>query len=231
MLKKYWQTWWTVMARPIYFYVKLEEQDWRKNSLSFLLMTSYLTAAIVALAVFIIQYIPMGRTLIEGVTGFKLIIVLPVVLTLAAVFFMITYLILIGVTVLALGSAFYVTGALLFYVYKICGGQGDLNRMVQNMFYSSAVVLAVVFPALLAVLTRYNWLDLSLFRVGFDFSYFLIGIYVYGLWAVIGRRTCGVSKWVAFAGALVPLFIFLIFGLAFDKMAIAKVETWIAPLK
>lgn len=231
MLKWYFETWWTIIARPIYFYTKLKEESWKEKSLTFLVITSWLLAAAMTLAIFLIQYLPIGSTLVEGIKGFKFLIVLPVLLTLALVFLGMTLLILGGVLVIGLGAAFYAVGFILHYTYVLLGGKGSLNRMLQNSLYSSAVALAGLFPSLFALLTRYNLLDLSLFRVGYNLVYGLVGLFVYGLWAVAGRKAYGVPKWKAFAGALVPVIILLIFGIAFDKIALSKLETWIAPLR
>jgi len=231
MLKWYFETWWTIIARPIYFYTKLKEESWKEKSLTFLVITSWLLAAAMTLAIFLIQYLPIGSTLVEGIKGFKFLIVLPVLLTLALVFLGMTLLILGGVLVIGLGAAFYAVGFILHYTYILLGGKGSLNRMLQNSLYSSAVALAGLFPSLFALLTRYNLLDLSLFRVGYNLVYGLVGLFVYGLWAVAGRKAYGVPKWKALAGALVPVIILLIFGIAFDKIALSKLETWIAPLR
>jgi hypothetical protein len=231
MLKWYFETWWTIIARPIYFYTKLKEESWKEKSLTFLVITSWLLAAAMTLAIFLIQYLPIGATLVEGIKGFKLLIVLPVLLTLTLVFLGMTLLILGGVLVIGLGAAFYAVGFILHYTYILLGGKGSLNRMLQSSFYSSAVALAGLFPSLFALLTRYNLLDLSLFRVGYNLIYGLVGLFVYGLWAVAGRKVYSVPKWKAFTGALVPVIILLIFGIAFDKIALSKLETWIAPLR
>lgn len=231
MIKWYLETWWTIIARPIYFYTRMKEESWKEKSLSFLLISSWILAAITTLSIFFIQYIPIGSTLVEGISGIKFLTILPVILTLALVFILITFLILGGVFVFVFGAAFYAIGLVLHYVYLLAGGKGSLNRMLQSSFYSSAVVLAGLFPILFAILTRYGLLDISLFRVGYNLIYGLTILFVYGLWAVAGRKTYGVPRWRAFAGALVPVIILLIFGMAFDKIALSKLESWIAPLK
>jgi lipopolysaccharide export LptBFGC system permease protein LptF len=81
------------------------------------------------------------------------------------------------------------------------------------------------------MLTRYGLLEMALFRVGFNLCFGLTVIFAYGLWAVSGRKVYGVTKGQAFIGALVPVFLLLIFGLVFDKIALGKLEAWIAPLK
>jgi len=96
-LKNYFKTWWTIILRPIYFYTILKEENWKEKALSFLIITSWILALLAAIVAFVIQYIPIGSTLVSGVSGFKLIIVLPVLIALAAVFFAITFLILGGV--------------------------------------------------------------------------------------------------------------------------------------
>ncbi|MDD4178654.1 MAG: hypothetical protein PHH14_01205 [Candidatus Margulisbacteria bacterium] len=230
-VKSYFATWWTIMARPIYFYTKLKEESWKEKSLTFLLYTAWLIALALTLAIFIIQYIPIGSTLVAGITGLKMLIVSPVLVTLAFMFFLITFLIMAGVMTAALGILFGLVGWLTHYVYIVLGGKGSLNRMVQSVLYSCAAMTAMILPAAFAVLTRYNALDFSLFRVGYNFIYFLTSLYLYGLWAVAGRKNYDVNKTRAFIGALAPVIILLIFGFIFDKLALSKLQSWIAPLK
>ena len=51
--------------------------------------------------------------------------------------------------------------------------------------------------------------------------------FVYGIWAIAGRKVYGVSKWKAFIGALIPIILLLIFGVLFDKIALLKIQPWI----
>lgn len=230
-LKDYFVEWWIVIARPILFYTKLKEESWQEKSLSFFLASSWLLAFVTALAIFAIQFVPIGSTLVAGIAGWKFIIILPVLLTLAFAFFMITFLIIGGLLTLLFGAAFLALAYVLHYIYKLLGGRGNANRMAQDILYSSAVILFFSLPALFGIMTRYGWLDLSLFKVGFNIVFVFLTVYVYGLWAVAGRKVYGVAKWQAFLGALVPAALMLIFLFIFDKIAIVKLETWIAPLK
>jgi hypothetical protein len=230
-LKEYFAEWWVIIARPILFYTRLKEESWKEKSLSFLIYSAWLLAFFAALAIFIIQFVPIGSTLVAGIVGWKFLIILPVLLTMAFAFFMITFLIVGGLLVLSLGAAFIALAYILHYMYMMLGGHGHLNRMAQSLLYSSAVVLFLCLPALFAIMTRYNLLELSLFKVGFNIVFVFLTVYVYGLWAVAGRKAYGVPKWQAFAGALVPAALLLIFLLIFDKMGVTKLESWIAPLK
>lgn len=226
-MRNYLKTWWTIIFRPIYFYTKLKEDDWREESLTFFLITFWLLALIATIVVYIVQYVPIGRTLVEGVSGLKFVIVLPVLITLAFVFFVITFLILGGLFTFAFFIMFYFVGILLHYTYLLLGGKGSLNRMIQSMFYSSAAMLGGMLIFMLMILTRFAGMDFSLFRYGYNFFYFLILLYMYGLWAVAGRKTYHVSKPKAFIGAVVPVVALLIFGFLFDKIALSRLAPWI----
>ncbi len=229
--KEYFAEWWVVIARPILFYTRLKEENWQEKSFTFFMYSTWLLAFIAALAIFVIQFVPIGSTLVAGIAGWKFVIILPVLLTLAFAFFMITFLIVGGLLVLLFGAGWLALAYVLHYIYKLFGGRGHVNRMVQDILYSSAVVLFLGLPALFGIMTRYGWLDLSLFKVGFNIVFVFLTVYVYGLWAVAGRKVYGVAKWQAFLGALVPAALLLIFLFVFDKIGVEKLETWIAPLK
>ena len=215
------------MVRPIYFYTRLREENWKENPLTFLLSTSWLLAFLAAWVVFIVQYVPIGATLIEGLVGLKLIIILPVLITLALVFFVITFFIIGGLTILGFFVMFGVVALILHYTYLALGGKGKIERILQESFYSVAIALFFSFLLVLMLFTKYGGLDFHLFRVGFEVIYFLTILYGYGLWAIAGRKAYGVPKWKAFLGALVPVICLLIFGLAFDKIALSKLLPWI----
>ena len=223
----YFRTWWTIIVRPIYFYTKLKEEDWKEKALTFLLISSWFLGLVGTLVVFIVQYIPIGSTLVSGISGVKFLLIITVLLTLAFVFLLITALILGGMFTLAFFILFYLVGILLHYVYLYLGGKGHLNRILQSILYSSAVVLVGILIFLLMILSKYGGLSFSLFQAGYNFVYFLSLLYVYGLWAVAGRKTYGVPRWKAFLGAVVPIIVLLIFGILFDKIAFSKLQPWI----
>jgi hypothetical protein len=227
IVKNYIKTWWTIIMRPIYFYTKLKEEDWKENALTFFMITSWILALVATIVVYVIQYIPIGSTLVEGVSGFKFVLILPVLVTLAAVFFIITSLILGGIFTVAFFVLFYLLGWMFHYIYIFIGGKGSLNRMIQSSFYSSAVLLVGIIVFLLMILTKYAGMEFLLFRYGFNFIGFLTLLYIYGLWAVAGRKTYNVAKWKAFAGAVIPVIVLLIFGVLFDKIALSRLSSWI----
>jgi len=226
-MAQYFKTWWTIIFQPIYFYAKLKEESWQDDSLTFLLSTSWILGFVATLIVFVIQYVPIGGTLVEGIAGFKFILILPVLFALAFVFFLITFLILGGAFTCAFFVLFYSTATTLNQIYSLLGGKGSLNRMIQSVFYSSAVSLVALLILFLMVLTRYAGMDFMLFRYGYNFLYFSMLLYIYGLLAVAGRLNYKISKAKSFLGAIAPIIVLLIFGLIFDKIALPKLQSWI----
>ncbi|OGC41695.1 hypothetical protein A2548_06145 [candidate division WOR-1 bacterium RIFOXYD2_FULL_41_8] len=215
------------MIRPIYFYTKLKEESWRADALTFLLITAWLVTFFATVMVFITQLIALGSPLISDIKGFGLLVVLPVLLTLMLVFFMLILLILGGVFVSGFFVALYLVALVLHYIYSVLGKKGSLNRMIQSTFYSSAVLLPLIIVFLLMIITKRGALSFELFRVGYNFFYFLMVLYVYGLWAIAVRKNYQVSRPLAFVGTLVPVLGLLIFGLIFDKIAFSKIGKFI----
>jgi hypothetical protein len=226
-MKEYCKNWWMIIMQPILFYTKLKEESWREKALTFLIYTSWILGFAAAIIVFIIQYVPIGATLVEGLAGLKFIMIMPVLATLAFVFFLITFLILGGMFTLGFFVMFSLIGIVLHYVYIFLSGKGTMNRMLQMMFYSSAAAQSILLILGLMILSKFAGLTFPLFRVGFNVVYYLTLLYFYGLWAIAGRKTYGVPKWKAFLGAIVPIILLLIFGVLFDKIALSQLQPWI----
>jgi hypothetical protein len=226
-ITNYCKTWWMIIMQPILFYTKLKVEDWKEGALTFLLITSWLLGLAATVVIFVIHYIYIGGTLVAGMAGFKFILILPVLVTLAFVFFMITFLIMGGLFAMGLFFGFSLVGILLHYVYLFLAGKGKLNRMLQMMLYSSAAASSLLLAMFLMLLTRYAGLSFPLYRVGFNLIYYFTLLYLYGLWAIAGRKSYGVPKWKAFLGAIVPVVLLLIFGVIFDKIALPILQPWI----
>jgi len=227
-MSNYYKTWWTIMLRPIYFYTRLKEESWQKDATSFALITSWLIGFLTAVIVFILHYIPIGSTLVEKVAGYKLIIVAPVIFMLALAFFMMTFMIVSGLLVIGVFSSMLATGCFLHYMYIKMGGKGSLNRMLQDMLYSSAVLPMASLILIFTFFTKYGGMGFAVFRGGYNFFYLLSLIYFYGLWAIAGRKVYGIPKWKAFACAIIPVIVLLIFGLVFDKIMLPRLQPWIS---
>jgi hypothetical protein len=228
LITNYFSIWWMMMMRPIYFFTKLKQESWPEGALTFLLQTSWLLAFFATLVIFIIQYVPIGGTLLQIVHGAKIIIVLPVLITLAAVFFVITLLIVGGALVAAIFAGFFALAYVTHYVNKLLGGTGHLSRQIQALFYCSGVLLSGLIILGLMIFSKYYNLDFALFRYGFATILFFTTLYLSGLLAIVNRKNYHLSKPMAFLGALIPFFLLLIFGLLFDRIALSRIQPWIS---
>ena len=156
-IRDYLEIWWTILVRPIYFYAKMKDDSWQGKSLSFFLVASWILAFAATIIVFVVQYIPVGSTLVEGISGFKFITILPVLLTLMFVFFSITLLISGGFFVFTFFILFYFVALMLHYIYMFLGGKGNLRHMVQSVLYSSAVLLfAILLLSLIILISLFS---------------------------------------------------------------------------
>lgn len=227
LISDYLANWYTIIVRPIYFYTTMKEESWQQGAFTFYLITSWLLALVATIVVFIIQLIPIGSTLVEGVSGVKFLIVLPVLVTLTAVFFAIVFLILGAAITFALFFLLYSIALLLHYVCFLLGGKGSLERTLQAVFYSSAILVIEVFVFVLMILTKNGALEFTLFRVGFNLVYGFVLLYVYGLWAIIARKNYDLPKTQAFIAALAPVVLMLLFGFVFDRIGLLKLRSWI----
>jgi hypothetical protein len=216
-----------ILVRPIYFYTCLKEENWQEGALTYLLQTSWLVAFIAALVVYVVQLVPIGAPLVEGISGGKVVAILPVLLVLMFVFFVITFLIVGGFLVSAFFVLLFVVGMVFNYAGKVLGGHGSLNRVIQCLFYSSAVFLSLLLLFALLLLSRFAHLDFELFKAGFNVIYYLTLLYTYGLWSIIIRRCYGIVRWKAFLAAFLPIIILLILGVLFDKIALPRFEPWV----
>jgi len=226
MFKWYLDILFTVLVRPILFYTKLPPGEWEDESLTFCGINCWILALFTTLVVFINQLIPVGATLVEGITGFKLLLISPVMLVLAFMFFVIVYSILGGVFMALFISLFYVLGALMYWGGRILGGKGQYLQNLKTSLYSSAVILVGIFPILMILLSKRGILDFTNYKIGYNIVYSFAVLYLYGLDAIAIRKTQKVLKWQAFVAALLPAVLLIILGMVANKM-LPRLANWI----
>ncbi|MFA5839780.1 MAG: hypothetical protein WC890_03875 [Candidatus Margulisiibacteriota bacterium] len=227
-LKWFYDKWFEVMLRPIYFFTVMKEESWQDDSLSFLLASAWISAFFASIMLFIVSYVPIGQYMIAGIAGFKFLVILPVLCVLAFNFFMITFLIMGGMMVCGFFVAQAICALFIHSVASLWQGKGELNRMLQSMFYSNAAFMTVNLVFILMLVVKFAGLGFPMFKVGYNLIYFLTLLFVYGLWSIIIRKNYDLPKWKSFIIALIPILVLLLFGLVFDKIALSKFEPWVS---
>ncbi len=223
-IKWYADLWQKIIARPILFYTVMPREDWKEEPLTFITLSSWILGLALTIAIFITQYVPIGKYLLEGLSGVQLVIVSPVTVTLAFVFFAMTYIIVGGFLMGALIFLLVVCGAIEHYILKLIGGKGDLKIMINAFFYSGAVFIFGLLPSLLAILTKWHFLNFWQFRISENLIYYFSCLYIYGLWSIAGRKIHDVPRWKAFVGAVIPVLILVAINVVLSSKILPRIE-------
>ncbi|MCX5726950.1 MAG: hypothetical protein NT030_07265, partial [Candidatus Saganbacteria bacterium] len=115
----YLDTWWKIMARPIYFYVTLPSDSWSSKPLTFASVSAWALAAGLTITLFFTQYVPVGLTLVEGLSLKSLLIVSPVILLMALIFLALTLLVLGAISMGVFLGILYGVGVLIHFMLKM----------------------------------------------------------------------------------------------------------------
>ena len=227
MLKFYWETLWKVILQPIYFYTVLPEGEWSDKPVTFAALTAWILAAVTSTVIFFTQLWPIGATLFEKVSGWQMVIVFPVALLLAFMFFLITIMIVGGIFMALVLSLFYVLGVLIHVASRALGGRGKIFTAIKASLYSSAVLIVAVLPILLVFFTKRGILDFTNFKIGYNMFYCFAVLYIYGLQAIISRKEYKVSKAMAFTAAVLPALLLIIIGIVVSQLVLPKIQPWL----
>lgn len=219
----YFNTWIKVIFRPILFYTFFPTEDWREEPLTFAAINSWVLSFFATLLVFINQYIPMGATLVEGIKGYKFLLILPVLAMLAFMFFSMTFFVIGGVFLGSILVLYYILSFITFWINRIFSKENRIEDFISAFYYSSGVIIFGIFSILLGIFINIFSLDFSAFLIGYYLTYFFILLYSYGLFAVIIRKVGKVEKWQAFLIALAPTIILFFVGVFAGVFIIPKI--------
>jgi len=224
MLRKYFEIWQNVIARPILFYTVMPKKNWKEDPLTFAAQSSWILSFALTVTIFITQYVPIGKYLVEGLSGIELLMVSPVVLTVAFVFFAMTYIILGGLVMGALLVLLLACASIEHVALKALGGKGDLKDMFSAFFYSGAVFVFGLVPSLLAILTKWHFLNFWQFTISENIIYYFSCLYIYGIWSIAGKKLHDVPRWKAFIAAALPVLILIGINIVLSSKILPKIE-------
>ena len=222
-MRWYFDTLYRIITKPILFFSDMPAGSWQEDSLSFALVTGWIMSFAVSIVIFINNYLPTGLSLIEGIYGKKLLIALPVLLIMGFAFFAMTVLIIGGIINLAILGLFFVCGAILNVLLLLLGGTGNILEVIKASLYSSAVVLAGLINIFLITAVKYKIMSVPDWIAGERVIFYSASIFLYGLFAILGRKTHKVSRWKAFLAATVPLILLILFNIVFSAKILPKV--------
>ena len=210
------------MLRPILFYQDMPKGSWKEYPLSFALITGWIMAFFLTLVFFINNYLPTGLSLIEGIQGQKLLIVVPVLLVMAFAFFAMTTLIIGGIMIGAILGLLFFCAAVLNFLLILLGGTGNFFEVLKASLYASAVMLAGLLNIILMISVKYKLMSFSDWITGERVVFYCASVYLFGLFSILGRKTHNVPRWKAFLAATIPFIILVLINVLLSAKILPK---------
>ncbi len=211
-----------IILKPILFYQDMPKGKWHEDPLSFAMVTGWILAFALTLVFFINSYLPTGLSLVEGIQGQKMIIVIPVLAVMGFAFFAMTVLIVGGILIGAILGLLFFCAAVLNLLLILLGGKGNIFEVGKASLYSSAVMLAGLLNILLMVPVKLKMLTFTDWITGERVVFYCASVYLYGLFSILGRKTHNVPRWKAFLAATVPFILLVLLNIILSAKVLPK---------
>lgn len=211
-----------IILKPILFYQDMPKGKWHEDPLSFAMVTGWILAFALTLVFFINSYLPTGLSLIEGIQGPKMIIVIPVLAVMGFAFFAMTVLIVGGILIGAILGLLFFCAAVLNLLLILLGGKGNIFEVGKASLYSSAVMLAGLLNILLMLPVKLKMLTFADWITGERVVFYCAAVYLYGLFSILGRKTHNVPRWKAFLAATVPFIALVLINIILSAKVLPK---------
>jgi len=211
--------------KPIVFYQDMPKGSWKDEPLSFALVTGWIMAISLTTVFFLNNYLPTGLSLIEGIQGQKLIIVVPVLLVMAFAFFAMTALIIGGIMIGAILGLLFFCAAVLNFLLILLGGTGNIFEVLKATLYASGALLAGLLNIFLMTPVKYKLMSFPIWITGERVVFYCTCVYLYGLFSILGRKTHKVPRWKAFLAATIPFIILVLINVVLSAKVLPKLAS------
>ncbi|MBU0767425.1 hypothetical protein KKF55_06670 [Patescibacteria group bacterium] len=205
----------------------MPEGEWIEEPVTFSGISAWILAFVTSLLIFFTQYVPIGKTLIEGISGLRFVWILPVLLLLAFMFFLMTFVICGGVFMAAFLCLFYALGYIEHFAARFMGGTGKLEDTIKGSLYCSGIIVLGCLALFLAPFVKKEVLTFGLFMVGYNIVYFCSVLYFYGLISIAAKKSENLPRHSALIVSLVPLLILMLIGILSNKLLIPAIKPFI----
>jgi len=221
-MKWYIENFINIISKPILFYEKIPGTSWSEEPLTFAMITGWILSFAITLVLFINNYLPTGLSLIEGISGRKLFITVPVLAVMGIAFFIMTLLIIGGIVIAAILSLLLMCGVILNFLLVLLGGSGNLFEIMKAMLFSSAALLSGLINILLMIMVKYKLMTFADWITGERVIYYCTCVFLYGIFAILGRKTHKIDKWKAFLASTIPIIILILINIVFSAKILPK---------
>lgn len=227
IMQKYFDNWYKIMVRPIYFYTFMEKGPVKEEALSFAMASGWILSFFFAVAAMFLVLGPMLFGLISHLVPAKIIMILPVFAALFVVFFAIVLLVAAAVTVTAILVLLACAGIILDQIAVFLKGKPARADMVKACLYSSAVILVFILDVCWLIMAKYGMLSFINFLIGTNVLIFLTIIFLWGLWSIALRKVYGFSKTKSISATLIVVLIMLLLQLVGAIKILPILGRWI----
>ena len=198
LISWYFDNWYKIMVRPIYFYSFLEKSSYKDKAFSFVLLSSGVLAFFASIAAFILVIYQLISPVLLGVSGIKTLVIMPVFILLCLSFFSIVFLVILSFMVAVSAVLFGAAGLFLHFSAVRFGFVGDIKEIVKASYYSSAVLIVFCLVSFLALSDRFNWLNLQgTFGIGVNILMYGTILYLWGLWSIAVKKIYSMPRSIA----------------------------------
>ncbi|MFH1760987.1 MAG: hypothetical protein ABIA63_07785 [bacterium] len=212
-----------IILKPAEFTKIKDDSLWHDQALIFSLVVSWMIAAFMTIAVFVIQFWPIVIYMVEKVKGTSFLIVSPVILVVILDFFVMTWVLLGGILMVLWFIGFFLLGVCMHYLFVLLGGKGEVFSAVKASFYSGAVLLFAVIPTILTVFVRFGLISGQVFVIVFYITYGFICLFLLYLWSNIGNKLYKLDNIKSYIGAFLPFMAVVLIGAIINIKLIDKI--------
>ncbi len=216
-----------LMLRPIYFFTFMEKGELKDKPFSFILGTSWSISAFVSLVIFMVPVRKMIFGLATGLSGIKFLLITPVLAVMSAVFFFIIFLTVLCVMVLAILAFFTAAALALDLAAGIFHRTSSLKEMLRASYYSSGALVFLVILVLPAVMAKLKLLSFGDFTVGTNIVFFMMIIYLWGLWSIAVRKVYKISRIKSASLSLTVIILVILLQMLVSLKLLPKLERWV----
>jgi hypothetical protein len=217
-----------LISSPKHFFADMPKGSWKEASLSFALVTGWIIAFALTTVMFINSYIPTGLSLIDGIYGKKLLIVIFPLLVMGTAFFIMTLLILGGILTIALLSLIFGYSAALNLLLILLGGSGNIWEVFKANLYGAGSYVAITLSIFLMIAVKYKLLSISIWMFIQNLSYYCIAAYVCYLFVRGSESTHKVPAWRAWLVATIFFIILVLINVVISAKIMPKIVGFLA---
>lgn len=213
---------------PVAYLSSEIRSNWKEEPLSFALITGWILSLALTTVVFTNSYLPTGLSLIDGIYGKKLLIVVPVLMVMGFVFYTMTLLIIGGLLNIMILLFVFILSCILNLILILLGGNSNIWDTFKALLYGAFPFLLALVNIFLMILVKYKLLSLGFWIASEKVIFFIMAIYLFYIFAAAGRTVHKVNSFKSYLAAALPFLIILAVNFIISEKILPKVAGFLS---